>query len=77
MPGFSICLIILDMWQGFEYASGIRLRYNYNIISIIVTNIVILEVLSSRFVHPGFPQLTTLFFLTRVIENVLLKFLLL
>ena len=53
------------------------LQYNYNSISIIVTNIVILEVLSARFVHPGSPQLTTLFFLTRVIENVLLKFFLL
>ena len=69
MPGFSICLIILDMWQCFEYASGIKyarilnmLQYNYNSISIIVTNIVILEVLSARFVHPGSPQPTTLFF---------------
>ena len=54
------------------------LQYNYNSISIIVTNIVILEVLSARFVHPGSPQPTTLFFfLTRVMENVLLKFFLL
>ena len=60
MPGFSICLIILDIWQGFQYASGIRyasvlnmLRYSYNNI-IIVTNVIIIEFLSTRFVHPEF-----------------------
>ena len=53
MPGFSICLIILEIWQGFEYVSGITyygilnmLQYSYNNI-IIVTNIVILEFVSA------------------------------
>ena len=48
--GFSICLIILDIWQGFEYVAGIKyvmvlimLQYNYNNIIIIVTNIIMLE----------------------------------
>ena len=45
MPGFSICLFILDIWQGFEYALGIKYarvlnmrRYSYNNI-VIVANI--------------------------------------
>ena len=49
MTGFSISLIILDIWQDFEYASGIKyakvlnmLQYSYNNI-IFVTNIVILK----------------------------------
>ena len=69
MPGFSTCLIILDIWHGFEYASGIKyaevlnmLRYNYNNIISIVINIAILEFLSARFVHPGTLPLTILFF---------------
>ena len=70
MPQFSVCLIILDIWEGFEYASEIkharvlnRPRYNYNNIIIIVTNVIMLEFLSARFVHPGAPQLTILSFL--------------
>ena len=58
MSGFSICLIILDIWHGFEYASDIKyarvlniLQYTYNKIIIIVTNIVILEFLSAWFVR--------------------------
>ena len=72
MPGFSVCLFILDFWQDFEWASGSKYgsvlnmpRYSYNNI-IIVTNVIILEFLSVRFVHPGAPQLTILIFLTRV-----------
>ena len=49
MPGFLKCLIILDIWQGFEYASGVKyarvlsmLQYSSNkIITIIVTNAII------------------------------------
>ena len=55
----------LDIWQSFEYASGIKCarvlnmtRYSYNNIIIIVINVTILEFLSDRFVSPGFPQLT-------------------
>ena len=66
MPGFSICIIILDIWQGFDYVSGIEYarvlntpRYSYNDI-IIVT--VMSEFLSARFVQPGAPQLTILSF---------------
>ena len=39
------------------------LRYIYNNI-IIVINIVILELSSVRFLHPGAPQITVLAFLT-------------
>ena len=71
MPGFSICLIILGISQGFEYVSGIKYawvvnmaRYSYNNI-IVVTNVILLEFLSARFVHRGAPQLSILsFFLT-------------
>ena len=45
MSGFSVCLIISDIWQGFAYASGIKYvrvlnmsSYSYNIIIFIVTN---------------------------------------
>ena len=55
MLGFSIYLKILDIWLGFEYASGIKytgvlniLQYSYNNIIIKVTNIAILELLSAR-----------------------------
>ena len=48
MSGFSVCAIILDIWQGFNYASGIKYarvlnipRYIYN--KIILTNAIILE----------------------------------
>ena len=55
--------------HGVEYASGIKYaarvlnmpRYNYNKI-IIVTIVHILEFFSTRFVHPGDPQLTVLSF---------------
>ena len=70
MSGFSMCLIILDIWQGCEFVSGIKyvgvlnmLWYSYDNI-IIVTNILILEFLSTWFVHPGAMQLTI--FLTQV-----------
>ena len=43
-PGFLVCRIMLDSWQGFEYVSAIdyvialvMLQYSYNNI-IIVTN---------------------------------------
>ena len=69
ISGFSICLIILDIWQGFEYAAGIKhprvlnvLRYSYNDIIIIVTKVIVLEFLSARFVHPGAPKLTIILF---------------
>ena len=72
MLGFSICLIILDIWQGFGHASGIKCvgalyvpQYSYNNI-IVVANVILLQFLSSRFVYPGAPQLTILYFLTRV-----------
>ena len=65
-------LIILYIEQGFEYVSGIKygrvlnmLRYSYNKI-IIVSNVIILEFLSARFVHSGTPQLIILSFLTQV-----------
>ena len=55
MPEFSIYLIVLGIWQGFEYASTIKytwvqnmLWYIYSNIIFIVTNIVILELLSAR-----------------------------
>ena len=73
MPRPSICLIILESWQGFEDASGIKYvrllhmgqYWFYNII-IIVTNIIILEFLYAQFVQPDAPQLTILSFLIRV-----------
>ena len=57
MPGFSIYSPILDIWQSFQYISGIKyarvlnmpLYSYYNII--IVTNVIILESLSARFVY--------------------------
>ena len=62
-------LIILDIWQGFEYASGIKyarvlnmLRYSYSNI-IIVTNVILLEFLPARIVLLGAPQITVLSFL--------------
>ena len=68
MPGFSVCLIILDTLQGFEYASGIKYtsvlnmpQYSCNNI-IVATNVIILEFLSARFVRPGSLQLTILSF---------------
>ena len=49
MSGFSMCLIILDIWQGFEYASGIKyakvlnmLQYSsYSSITVVVSNFII------------------------------------
>ena len=65
MSGFSKCLIILDIWQSFEYVSGIKytrvlnmLRYSYNNMVISITNAILLEFLCALFVHPGTPQLT-------------------
>ena len=68
MPGFSIFLIIIDIWRGFEYASSTKYvrvlhmpLYSYNDIIIIVTNVIILEFFPAQFVHSGAP-----FFLTRI-----------
>ena len=63
MPWYSVCLIILDTWKGFEYGSDIKYakvmsRYNYNSIITIVTNVIMLVFLSARFVHPSAPQLS-------------------
>ena len=70
MPGFSMCLIILDIWQGFECFSGViykkvlnMLWDSYNNITIIMTNVIILDFLFDRFVHLGTPQLNILYFL--------------
>ena len=67
IPGFSICLIILDISQytpDIKYARTLNLLpYSYNNI---VTNVVLLEFLSAQFVYPGAPQLTILSFLTQV-----------
>ena len=68
MLAFSICFIILDIVEDFEYVSDIKyarvlnmLQYSYNSITfIIVTNVIILEFLSAQFVHPD--ALTTLSF---------------
>ena len=69
ISGFSVCLIVLDIWQGFEYALGriyVRVlnmpRYSYNNNIIIVTIIIILEFFFARFVHPGATKLTILSF---------------
>ena len=73
MPGFSTCLIIVDIWQGFEYATGIThatilnmQQYSYNKIIIFVTNIATFELFSLQFVHSGAQQLTILSFSTHV-----------
>ena len=49
------------MCKGSEYAT-----YSYN--NVVVTNVIILEFLSARFVHPGARQLTSfcLFFLHKL-----------
>ena len=66
MPVFSIRLIILYIWQSFEYAAGIKYARVLNVpwqhIIIFVTNAIILEFLSAQFVYPGAPQLTIFFF---------------
>ena len=54
MPGFSICLIILDIWKNFEHVS--------NNMIIITTNIIVLDFLFAWFVYSVAPQLTNLFF---------------
>ena len=63
MSGFSISPIILDIWQGFEYASAIKhwilnmLQYSYDKI-IIIADAIKLKFLAVRFVHTGPLQLT-------------------
>ena len=64
-------LIILDIWHGFEYASGIKyarvlnmLRCSYSNIIIIVTNVILLEFLPARIVLLGAAQITALSFLS-------------
>ena len=76
MPGFPICLIILDIWQDFDYTSGIKyvrvlnmLRYSYDNIIVIVTNVVILEFFSAPFVHPGILQLTISYFFKHELKH--------
>ena len=72
MPGFSICFLILNIWQGSEYASAIKYArflnmpwYSYDNIIIIVINVIVLEFLSAWFVHTAAPQLSILsFFIT-------------
>ena len=62
---------MLNVWQCFEYASGISYarvlnmpQYSYN--NIFVTNVIILEFLVAWFLYPGAVQLTTTnLFLTR------------
>ena len=44
------------------------LRYSYNNIIVIVTNVVILEFFSALFVHPGILQLTILYFFKHELE---------
>ena len=72
MSESSICLIISDIWKGFQCASAIKyvrfhniLRYIYNNI-VFETNVIILEFMSARYVHTGAPQLTIFSFLTQV-----------
>ena len=73
---FWLHLIILDIWQCFEYAYGIQYVrvlnmpwYSYNNSIIIVTNVV-LEFLSARFVHLDDLRLTILsFFCKRESEH--------
>ena len=52
------------MCKGSEYAT-----YSYN--NVVVTNVIILEFLSARFVHPGVRQLTSfcLFFFLHKLEH--------
>ena len=71
MSESSICLIISDIWKGFQCASAIKyvrfhniLRYIYN--NIVFETVIILEFMSARYVHTGAPQLTIFSFLTQV-----------
>ena len=71
MPAFSICFIILDIWQGFQHVAGIKYsrvlnmpQYSYNTI-IVVSNVIILEFLPAWFVHPGALQPTVLSFFNK------------
>ena len=73
MSRFSICLTILDIWQGFQYAAGIKyarvlknLPSSYNNIINGAINVIMLEFLYAWFVDPGAPQPTILYFSTRV-----------
>ena len=63
MSRFSICLTILDIWQGFQYAAGIKyarvlknLPSSYNNIINGAINVIMLEFLYAWFVDPGAPQ---------------------
>ena len=59
MPEFSIYLIILDILQAFEHFSGIKYGKvlnmpwysSYSYIIIIVTNVILIEFLSDRFIY--------------------------
>ena len=68
MPGFSICRIILDIWQSFEYARDIKYAKVLNMLqyssdsNIVLANVVILKFLSVQFLHPGSLQLIILSF---------------
>ena len=61
--------IILDVWHGFEYASGIKyarvlsmLQCSYDYNNIIIVTVVLLELSSTRFIHWGALKLTILSF---------------
>ena len=79
MPAFSICLIILDIWQGFQHVAVIKysrvlnvLQYGYNTI-IVANNVIILEFLPAWFVHPFALQPTILSFLNKSSDRRLTK----
>ena len=82
MPTFSICLIILDIWQGFKYASWIKYarvlnmwQYSYNSIITIANNVIVLQFLSTRFLHPSAPQRTILSLFLTTMTSELSKYL--
>ena len=75
MQAFSMCLIILDIWQGFEYASSIKYsvvlnipQCSYNNIINVATDVIMLEFSPTRFVYPGVLLLLILYFLNEL-EN--------
>ena len=79
MSAFSICLIILDIWQGFQHVAVIKysrvlnvLQYGYNTI-IVANNVIILEFLPAWFVHPFALQPTILSFLNKSSDRRLTK----
>ena len=57
-----MCLIILYIWQGFEYVSGIKYARVLNVVWYSFNNIIIVMNDMLDFVHPGTPQLTNVSF---------------